>query len=121
MSGSTKTARRLALKALVELDLAVPEALRRLASFPWESDYPLVKVTSTDIAKVLRGFLVGALSADDCEEWANAIESREDLGFDRAGEALLKGIIFELANPVLTRPLTAAVAAELFGLVSPVS
>jgi hypothetical protein len=119
MSGSTKSARRVALKALVELDLSVSEALQHLASFPWESEYPLVRVRDFDVARVLRRYLEGDLSPDDCEDWANAIESREDLSFDR--ETLLKNVIFELANPFLTRPLTPGVAADLLDQVSPES
>ena len=102
---------------LVELHLPVSESLQRLAKFPWESEHPLIIVTRFDLARVLRGFLDGTLESGDCEEWANAIESREDLGFDAATEETLKDVVFELANPLLTGPLTPVVAAELLGRV----
>jgi hypothetical protein len=68
-----------------------------------------VPVAPTDIEKVLKLFCEEQATADDVEEWANAIEGRDDLAMpDHVAD-----IIFELANPLLTEPLTKARALAL--------
>jgi hypothetical protein len=48
----------------------------------------------------------GSISAADVEDWANAVEGREDVGREAGYESLLNDAIFELANPMLHEPLT---------------
>ncbi|WP_189375993.1 hypothetical protein [Thermomonas carbonis] len=60
---------------------------------------------------VLIRFLAGELSVTDVEDWANAIECREDIGLDQ--ESLMASVVFELANPLITRPLTRQSATDL--------
>jgi hypothetical protein len=40
----------------------------------------------------------GKISSQELEDWANLIESRDDIGFD---SKKLQDIIFKLANPIL--------------------
>jgi hypothetical protein len=48
-------------------------------------------------------FKRGSLSAADVEDWANALECRDDVGFSTSQAHEL---LHELANPLLTQPLS---------------
>ena len=66
-------------------------------------------------------FLAGRTSAIEVENWANAIEGRDDIGFEPANEQLLRELVHELANPLLTQPLTRERAIELLKKMESVS
>jgi hypothetical protein len=82
-----------------------------LSAFSWDSAEDLVTLQPEHIAAVLDRFLAGAISETDVEAWANAIESREDIGLLQPSP--VAEAIWELANPLLTRPLTRQSAAAL--------
>jgi hypothetical protein len=46
-------------------------------------------------------------------QWAEALEGREDVGFEDGHEEKLKQFIFELANPELCESVTPVRAATL--------
>ena len=98
------SARREALLDVVLLRRPLDEAIAALRRFPWDSDVELVVLTRA--LAVLDAVLAGRLTPDDAEEWANCLEVREDLGFVPADDELLGDVIFTLANPILTEPLT---------------
>jgi hypothetical protein len=50
--------------------------------------------------------LEGELTTADAEQWANAVEGRDDIGFEQGYEELLRTFVFEVANPVLAEPIT---------------
>ena len=58
------------------------------------------------LAKVLIHILNQYLSASDLENWANAIECREDIIYETEGEDFINNIIFDLANPILNAPIS---------------
>ena len=60
--------------------------------------------------EILRRFKSGGLDAEDVENWANAIEGRDDIGFGDDNYGILKEVIFSLANPGLKGALTAKIA-----------
>lgn len=66
---------------------------------------------SEHISAILGRFLAGDISDTDVEAWANAIECREDIGFLQPSS--VAEAIWELANPLLARPLTRQSAGEL--------
>ncbi len=101
-----------AIQDLVKLRTRLPDAISRLKQFPWDSEVELVTLTRTDARRVLREYLEGPLSADSVEEWANAVEGRDDIGFEKGFEALLKDLVFELATPDLTQRITPLRATE---------
>lgn len=97
------------LQELVALTRSPRAIVDELASFTWDSTEELVAIRSEDLCAVLGRYLGGELSSDIVEEWANAVEMRDDLGYDsRVG-----GVIDELANPVLHRPLSDERARKL--------
>jgi hypothetical protein len=57
----------------------------------------------SDFVSIVQRFLDGVLSTDDLENWANAIESRDDIGFENNE---LSEFIFDLANPVINGEIT---------------
>ena len=56
-----------------------------------------------DMEHLLSLYGQGAVSASEVEAWANAIEGREDI---EVADALSKDLLHELANPLLTQPLS---------------
>jgi hypothetical protein len=100
------------LNSLLALDRPLEEIRHKLPSFGWDSEKPLVILTRSDAASILRRFTNDDLSASDVEEWASLIESREDIGFEESHERILRDLIYELANPFLTRELSKSSATE---------
>ena len=90
------------LRRLVRFERPL-EALRPLlGAYAWDSDRELVRVAPADVKNVLTLFREDQATAGDIEAWANAIEGRDDLAMtEHVADA-----IFELANPLLTEPLT---------------
>lgn len=100
------------VKELVGFSRSVADVLQDLAVFGWDSVNELVSLEPASIEAVLNRFLCGELSVDDVEGWANAIEGRDDIGTTQ----IAADVISELANPVLTRPLTRQSALALVDL-----
>lgn len=95
-----------ALRDLITAREPFEEAISRLRTFPWDSDRTLVELDRSDVVRVLRRYLQGELSAERCIEWADAIESRDDVGFEPQQTEILKLAIFNIANPALCGPLS---------------
>jgi hypothetical protein len=91
------------LTALVKISIPTSEAILQLAEFPWDSETELVHLAKNDFFHVLSLFKQGTLSAAEVEDWANAIEGRDDVGFTTSQ---LHELLHELANPLLTEPLS---------------
>ncbi len=53
------------------------------------------------------------MSENDIENWANAIEGREDIGYERGRRNLIKDVIFDLANPELSEEMSEKFARKL--------
>jgi hypothetical protein len=76
----------------------------------WDSERELVTIRPAHVLKVLSRFRSGALSAEQVEKWANAIEGREDIDLEAQNRELLREAIFALANPDLQGDITTDVA-----------
>lgn len=99
-----------ALRDLIAAREPLEQTVGHLRTFPWDSDRVLVELRRSDVARVLRRYLQAELSAEQCVAWANAIEARDDIGFEPHRVDLLKRFIFEVANPDLGAPLSHAAA-----------
>ena len=55
---------------------------------------------------ILDRFLEQMVSVDDVHAWADAIESRDDVGFEPGFEEVLKDLLSDLASPELSEPLS---------------
>ena len=95
---------------------SVPELLTGLAAYGWDCDEPLADLKASHICHALRRYVRAELSASQIEEWANAIECREDIAYEPS--SLEGDAIFELANPELTQQLNLARAKQLLQLLS---
>jgi hypothetical protein len=101
-----RTKRSILLNQLIARERPPAGLLRDLASFGWDLEERLAILAREDVSRILSGFLTHDISAKDVEEWANALEIREDVGLEHGYGELLKEVIFELANPLLTEPIT---------------
>jgi hypothetical protein len=100
------------LEALLDCRTPAEELLRRLATYPWDSEV-LVHARPEHLLSVLRRFQAGSIGAAEVEEWANAIEMRDDIGFEAESEEVVRDVIHVLANPELAGPLTSTVTKDL--------
>jgi len=97
--------RRQVLEHLIAFRHPLDRIQAALVTFPTDSPTEFVFLTSGDISRILRRYLDGALDGDQVEDWANMLEGRDDVGFEEPQE-LVKETLHELANPLLTQPLT---------------
>jgi hypothetical protein len=101
------------LEALLGFEQPIDQLKTALAAFPWDSDTELALLSVSHIANVLNRFVTGHTSGIEVEEWANAVEGRDDIGFESQNEQVLHELIYELSNPLLTQPLTRERGVEL--------
>jgi hypothetical protein len=99
-----------ALRRLLEGAAPLDETLEAIGALPWDSDEELVTLTPEHVIKMLERFLSGELTTSDLEQWANAIEGRDDIGLEPTAADALKEAIFDLANPSLQGSMTPASA-----------
>lgn len=95
--------RREALRDLALFASPLHSVRHSLSDFTWDSD-ELSMLDKQHVLQVLRRFETGELTDKDVEAWANAIEMRDDIGYDR--ETAVWDVLHELANPTLTEQLT---------------
>lgn len=100
------------LRNLITGTVSAQDATRHLASFGWDSETPAVLLSRSDAAAVLRRYVNGERTAAEVCEWADALESREDIEYDPTAGDSIGDLLFELANPEINRPLTPELAAE---------
>ena len=74
-----------------------------LSIYAWDSNTPIVIITITEVKEVFNNYLNDNISNEELEDWANAIEMRDDIGF---GSENIKEIIFNIANPILTQSIS---------------
>jgi hypothetical protein len=98
------------LKALLSMDGSVSEVLGQLAEFPWDSEEELVQLERRHVREVLRKYLEGRVTSDEVENWAEALESRDDVGF---AEPIVQDVMWTLANPELAEPLSTEVTKDV--------
>ena len=97
------------VRKLIRFDSPLAPTLTALHEFDWDCDEPLVTLDAASIRSVLQRYVSGSFTAADVEEWASAIECRDDIDTSD-----FRDIIFELASPDITRQLSPSVAQDLF-------
>ncbi|MGH3685708.1 MAG: hypothetical protein ACRDRU_12465 [Pseudonocardiaceae bacterium] len=102
--------RREAVADLVYRRRPLIEAVTTLRQYPWDCEEELVELGPSVLRSVLTDFMAGSTSADDLEEWANAVEGRDDIAFVPSGAI---DVIAALANPLLYEPLNQETARQL--------
>ncbi|MFM7441829.1 MAG: hypothetical protein ACKO2V_25065 [Snowella sp.] len=94
------------LNALVNLDQPLSTILPILKTFPWDNNQTIIILKKEHLIQILNLYLDHSLSATDLENWANAIECREDITYKTEDEDFINDIIFDLANPILNTPIS---------------
>ena len=94
------------LNALVNLNQPLSTILPILKTLPWDSNQAIITLKKEHLIHILNQYLNHSLSAIDLENWANAIECREDIIYETEGEDFINDIIFDLANPILNAPIS---------------
>ena len=102
--------RKSLLKTMLQYDHPgmLPELREALRAYNWDSDEEFVTLTKKDIHLVLDRYLRSELTSKEVEDWADAFDMRDDVGFEDEDTI---DIIGELANPVV--PLTPEYARKL--------
>ncbi len=83
---------------LVHLNGSLSELKREISHYPWDCEKPIVIINKIDLYNILNREINKSINDDELEDWANAIECRDDLDFENDK---LQEVIFELANPLL--------------------
>lgn len=107
------TERKKVLESLLNFEKPINQIQADLKSFPWDSNVELVLLSKYHLINIFKGYLGGFITNNDMESWANIIEGRDDIGFESKNEQLLREVIHDLANPLLTQPLTEERAGEI--------
>ncbi len=94
------------LNALVNFDQPLSTILPILKTFPWDSSEAIITQKKEHLLQILDRYLDNALTATDLENWADAIECREDIAYETDYEDIINDIIFYLANPTLNEPIS---------------
>ena len=93
------------LNALINFRKPLTVISKALIQFPWDSE-ELVILDAKQVKQILEQYLSGEISEAFVEDWANLIECRNDIGFDKKDAHLIKELMRVLANPHLTGRLT---------------
>jgi hypothetical protein len=93
------------LQQLVNFSMPLPAIVSSLSQMEWDSE-PLVTLSHQAVKNVLQRYIAHEFNGKDIEDWANAIEGRDDISFESNSENIIGEILFELANPLLTQPLS---------------
>ena len=104
------------VQALLSFARPVPDIARDLSAYGWDAPRPLAALDATHVSSVLNRYIAGEFSAAQVEEWANRIECREDIDYGPSSAVGLA--LHELANPLLTQPLTKQSATTLVATLS---
>ena len=94
------------VRKLVEYALPIEPVVSELSTYPWDCDSPLFVITPAHVASILDRYLAGELSSQQVERWGNLVEMRDDLDLAEGSHEAIREIIHELANPLLTEPLS---------------
>jgi hypothetical protein len=101
------------LYSLIRLDRPIDEIRAELLTFPWGHPQELVTLTAEHIRSVLTRLTSGTLTADLVCEWADAIEMREDIGYEERFHEEIVEAIHVMADPLLNGPLDCGEVARL--------
>jgi len=107
-------AKRLALlRDLLAMTNPLNEVVGQLSAMGGDFEGRGVELTKAHIASALQRYLNGELSEGEIESWANAVEGRDGIHSEETSEGVIEEVLHELANPLLTYPLTYSRARQL--------
>jgi hypothetical protein len=96
------------LQELVRYQLPTGPLLIELRSFGWDwvEDEPLLILKKDDLIRIIDRFLSGEITATQLQEWAENLECREDIDFEKIDKETIDAVFFRIATPFINEPLT---------------
>ena len=79
------------------------ELQSELSQYSWDVEEPILIIGKSDFSNVIKKCVDGKITFGELENWANAIECRDDLDFEVEE---IQEIIFELASPEINGEIT---------------
>jgi hypothetical protein len=110
-----KRTRQSILEDLVNLKGNLDKVQSELSEYPWDVDAPILIISKAGFLEILKRGIDKEITYEAIENWADAIECRDDLGFE---DDEMQEIIFELANPSINRKITDELLKEFFNRLS---
>jgi hypothetical protein len=104
--------RRDAVLALVDWRGALNDLRASLQNFPWDCEHALVILRPDHICRAIERFLKDEVSAMDLEEWAEAVEGREDVGYFESQSEIISEALFQLSTPAANVPISKQIAGS---------
>jgi hypothetical protein len=104
------------VEALAQIVTFGPErdnAYLELVKYSYDSDVELFEVSESKLSGVLIMSISGNISDDELEDWANFVECRDDLDYER-----IEGYIYALANPLLIGGINRAKIEKMLGVLN---
>ena len=99
------------LEELVACKLPIDAITSKLALHPWDWEgEPLVVLQFSHVRSVLQRYLADEMVAAQVEEWADALECREDI--DYASEEM-SSLLFRLSTPEINDEINPTLAEEI--------
>lgn len=83
---------------------SLPILREELNGYPWDSEEVHAVLSRKSIVNILERFARGEITARQVEDWADALEIRDDVEFGENNDEETILVMSELANPV--QPLT---------------
>lgn len=108
------TSRSQLLESLLACDRDLENILLALNELGWDSEESLAVLNRQHIISILNRYLNTELSCLAVENWANAVECREDISYEKNFETIIDRVIQELANPLIYHPLSYPRAREWY-------
>lgn len=105
---TAETTRKSLLEELLRFEdpRQLGKIMKQLREYGWDSEVELVRLDFGVIISLLKRFLDGEITAQQLEDWGNAVEQRDDIEFGMGNSPWILDAISELANPALHQPLT---------------
>lgn len=101
------------VEALIEYREPIAPLMQELRTYGWDSDEDLATLSPEHVISVLNRFQSSSISASEVQEWANAIERREDIALNPRHNDTLDEMVFWLANPAINFPITTELASRV--------
>lgn len=102
-----------AIEALLDGSDHLDGLIARIYEFGWDYEGRGAELGVKHLDRMLLRFINGEITSDIIVRWANAIEGREDIYFEKDQEEKIDSMVYELANPDLALALDRSRAQTL--------
>lgn len=105
--------RKKLVSQLVNYEADPLQLVDELCAYGWDCDTDLIEIQKEHIEKVLDLYLNKKIQAKDLNVWAECLERREDIGFEKEHKDVIDESIFWLANPEINYEITPDLAKRI--------